>query len=110
MGFPGVPGCARFEALAIFRTGHLSLATLSFLISRTIVEPFLRARLGGKKIHFSPHVVCCSCCLGEDPAVPMFKRRGLALDEGELAFFSGLCILLPQVAKKKKEAPGLASL
>lgn len=45
--------------------------------------------------------------------MPRFKRRGLALDEGGFAFFSGLYLLLLQVArgkKKKKKAPILAGL
>lgn len=33
--------------------------------------------------------------------MPIFKRRGLALDEGGFAFFSGLYLLLLQVAKGK---------
>lgn len=45
--------------------------------------------------------------------MPIFKRRGLALDEGGFAFFSGLYLLLLQVAKgkqNKKKAPSLARL
>lgn len=34
--------------------------------------------------------------------MPIFKRRGLALDEGGFAFFSGLYLLLLQVAKGKQ--------
>lgn len=37
--------------------------------------------------------------------MPKFKRRGLALDEGGFAFFSGLYLLLLQVARKKKKKP-----
>lgn len=39
--------------------------------------------------------------------MPRFKRRGLALDEGGFAFFSGLYLLLLQVAwgEKKKKKP-----
>lgn len=35
--------------------------------------------------------------------MPIFKRRGLALDEGGFAFFSGLYLLLLQVANEKKK-------
>lgn len=35
--------------------------------------------------------------------MPILKRRGLALDEGGFAFFSGLYFLLLQVAKEKKK-------
>uniref|UniRef100_A0A8C4UJL2 Cut like homeobox 1 n=1 Tax=Falco tinnunculus TaxID=100819 RepID=A0A8C4UJL2_FALTI len=100
VNFPASPSCARLLGFSDFPYWRLSLAALSFLISGKIVQSFLRTRLG-KKIQFSPHFTSCSCCFDEEPAVPIFKRRGLALHEGGFAFFSGLYLLLLQVGKKR---------
>lgn len=63
-----------------------------------------KGKIRGEKIRFSPHVVCCSCCLGEDPAVPMFKKR-LGTWWGRACLFLRLVYSVASSSKKKKKKP-----